>query len=63
MQILINIEICDIDFENELINYRHTKNRKIQAVFMSITLNKVLVKYPRHRKGGTDEYLFVNAYG
>lgn len=63
VQTLINIKISDIDFENELINYRHTKNRKVQVVPLSSTLKKVLTDYLRYRKGNTDEYLFVNAYG
>lgn len=63
VQTLINIKISDIDFENELINYRHTKNRKVQVVPLSNTLKKVVTEYLRYRKGNTDEYLFVNAYG
>lgn len=38
---LVNIKICDLDFENELIKYSHTKNRKGQLVPMSNTLKRV----------------------
>lgn len=63
VQTLINIKISDIDFENELINYSHTKNRKVQVVPLASTLKKVLMEYLRYRKGSADDYLFVNAYG
>lgn len=61
---LINIKIRDLDFENQLITYTHTKNRKQQVVPMSNSLKKVLIEYLRFRKSESmDEYLFCNVFG
>lgn len=61
---LVNIRINDLDFDNQLITYTHTKNRKQQIVPMSITLKKVLAEYIEYRKADKqDDLLFVNAYG
>lgn len=61
---LVNIRIKDLDFENDLIKYFHTKNRKQQIVPMSNTLKKVLLEYLQFRKANNEEdFLFVNAYG
>jgi integrase/recombinase XerD len=64
MATLINITLQDIDFENQLIIYRHTKNRKQQIIPMSNSLKKYLLEYLEFRKiNSQDDYLFVNAYG
>lgn len=55
---LTNVKIADVDFVNELITYRHTKNRKIQFVPLSKQLSKVLTEYLRYRKGEKDDLLF-----
>lgn len=61
---LINLKVKDLDFDNSLIKYSHTKNRKQQVVPMSHTLSKVLAEYLQFRKTETEEdYVFVNAYG
>ncbi|MDS0526182.1 tyrosine-type recombinase/integrase [Clostridium sp. SHJSY1] len=60
---LINIRICDLDFENRLITYEHTKNRKQQIVPMSKTLEKVLSEYIVFRGGEPTEYLFPTQFG
>lgn len=61
---LINIKIEDLDFENDLITYNHTKNRRRHIVPMSKTLREVLVEYLQYRKGDAKEdYLFVTVYG
>ncbi len=61
---LVNIKIQDLDFENDLIKYRHTKNRFGQIVPMSFSLKKVLIEYLQYRGAESeDEYLFVSAYG
>lgn len=60
---LVNIKIKDLDFENELITYKVTKNRKQQIVPMSNTLKHILIEYLQYRNGKVEDYLFVNAYG
>jgi integrase/recombinase XerD len=61
---LVNIKVQDLDFENQLISYKFTKNRKQQIVPMSNSLKKVLVEYLEYRKPeAMDDYIFVNAYG
>lgn len=55
---LTNARIADVDFENELIAYRHTKNKKAQYVPLSKHLSKVLTEYLRYRKGEKDDLLF-----
>lgn len=60
---LVNIKIQDLDFDNMLITYKHTKNRKQQIVPTSNSLKKVLDEYLQYRAGEREEYLFINAYG
>lgn len=60
---LINIRIKDLDFENDLISYSHTKNRKSQLMPISFNLKKVLIEYLQYRKGEQEDYLFCTAYG
>jgi integrase/recombinase XerD len=60
---LVNIKIRDIDFENDLITYTWTKNRKQQVVPMANSLKRILIEYLQYRKGEADDFLFVNAYG
>lgn len=58
---LVNIKVCDLDFDNDLIYYRHTKNRKQQIVPMTTSLKKILIEYIKYiDKQG---YLFCNTYG
>lgn len=52
-----------MDFENDLINYGYTKNRKSQLVPMSNSLKQILIEYIAYRKGTEEDFLFVNAYG
>ncbi|MEG2811603.1 MAG: tyrosine-type recombinase/integrase [Clostridium sp.] len=58
---LINIKVKDINFDDNLITYTHTKNRKQQIVPLSPTLKYILFEYLKIR--GDGEYLFCNAYG
>ncbi|PJI10325.1 integrase [Clostridium sp. CT7] len=61
---LINLKIKDIDFDNDLITYRHTKNRRQTIIPLSLTLKQVLVEYLKYRKANNEEdYLFCNSYG
>jgi len=60
---LCNLKIKDLDFENDLIKYDWTKNRRQQIVPMSKSLKRILIEYIGYREGEADDYLFVNAYG
>ncbi|KMT21519.1 tyrosine-type recombinase/integrase [Clostridium cylindrosporum] len=60
---IINVKIRDVDFDNNLITYRYTKNRKRQIVPLSSTLKHVLYKYLKVRDGKDDDYLFCGIYG
>jgi integrase/recombinase XerD len=59
---LVNLKIKDLDFENELIVYLHSKNRRAQIVPMSRKLKQILTEYLSFRNGKEDDYVFVNAY-
>lgn len=59
----LNLQICDIDFENMLITLRKTKNRKQQIIPLSVTLADILKEYLEVRGGELDDYLFCNIYG
>lgn len=59
----LDIKISDIDFENSLITYRKTKNRKQQIVPLSKSLEKILFSYLEIRGGEPEDYLFCNEYG
>lgn len=58
-----NIKIGDLDFDNDCIILRHTKNKRQQIIPMSSTLKEVLLEYLKYRKGNPDDYLFCNQYG
>ena len=60
---LINVKIQDLDFENDLIYIRVTKNRKTLVLPMGKTLKKVLLEYLRYRSGEDNDYLFCNLEG
>jgi integrase/recombinase XerD len=61
---LVNLKLVDLDFENQLIKYSHTKNRRQQIVPMSNTLKVILIEYLQYRQAENEnDYLFVNAYG
>jgi integrase/recombinase XerD len=58
---LINIKIEDLDFENDLVKFCHTKNRKQQLMPISISLKETLIEYLNYRNEEGVDYLFVNA--
>jgi integrase/recombinase XerD len=58
-----NLKICDIDFENDMIHLRKTKNRREQIIPLSSSLRKVLKEYLKYRKGESEDYLFCNVTG
>ena len=59
----LGIMIGDLDFINQLIHIRKTKNRKEQIIPMSDVLCKVLREYLRYRKGTSEDYVFCNTTG
>lgn len=59
----INIQIKDLDFENQLITFTQTKNKKQQIVPMSSKLNEVLTEYLSLWNYTSDDYLFPNFQG
>lgn len=58
-----NLKIGDVDFDNDVIHLRKTKNRREQIIPLSRSLGKVLKEYLRYREGGTDDYLFCSVTG
>jgi len=60
---ILNIKICDLDFDNALIQVNKTKNRKAQIIPLSATLASVLKEFLIYRKGEAGDYLFCNTYG
>ena len=60
---LRNVRIEDLDFDNELIYIRVTKNRKLVIVPMGQAIKKVLLEYLRIRGGEAEDFLFCNLEG
>ena len=57
---LRNIQIRDLDFDSEMILFRHMKAKNTQYVPMGREMKRILVEYLRIRKGKPEEYLFPN---
>jgi len=55
---LVRILIKDIDWDNHLIQYRHTKNKSIQYMPITLALERVLKDYLATRCGEPDSFLF-----
>jgi len=60
---VINIKIGDIDFDNETIILKKTKNKNQQIIPISNSLKVVLLEYLKYRKGTDENYLFCTATG
>lgn len=61
---LNNIKIEDIDFDNNLITLKVTKNRKILILPMEKHLRNILTEYLKYRQASSKEdYLFTNIFG
>ena len=58
---IINIKIGDIDFDNDTIILKKTKNRSQQIIPISNSLKIVLIEYLKYRKGTIEDYLFCNS--
>ncbi|WP_300348293.1 tyrosine-type recombinase/integrase [Clostridium sp.] len=64
MSSLINIKIRDLDFDNDVVNITHTKNRKQLIIPLNQTMIKTLKQYLKVRQfKNIDDYLFCNVYG
>jgi integrase/recombinase XerD len=57
------ILIRDVDLENGLVYYRHTKNRKVQVIPLCTAMTAVLREYMRFRGGEESDYLFCTETG
>ncbi|MBQ4326970.1 MAG: tyrosine-type recombinase/integrase [Clostridia bacterium] len=60
---VLNLQIRDLDFDNNVIQLNKTKNRKAQIVPMASSLAVILKEYLTYRKGELDDYVFCNSYG
>lgn len=60
---ITEVKLEDLDFSNELITLRHTKNKKAQVIPMSRSLNIILKEYLEFRGGDPEDYLFCNQFG
>lgn len=56
---IINIRLGDLDFDNDIVTLKHTKNKKPQIIPMSDNLKKVLHKYiSTWFEAENDDFLF-----
>ena len=55
---VVNIKICDVDFEHNIIHLRKLKNRKQQFVPMSTSLKEALTLYLKVWDWDNDSFLF-----
>ena len=57
---LRNVLIKDLDFDSDMILFRHTKNKSTQYVPMGKEMKRILLEYLNIREGKPDDYLFPN---
>ncbi|MDU7243331.1 tyrosine-type recombinase/integrase [Clostridium sp.] len=61
---LINIRIKDINFDDEVVNIIHTKNRKSLIIPLNKQIKSILKEYLKYRQhSDIEEKLFCNCYG
>lgn len=61
---LINIRICDVDFDTNVIHVNVTKNRTPLLIPMNKDLRRILEEYLKYRQyEDANDYLFCNEYG
>ena len=60
---VINIKIEDIDFDNNTIILKKTKNKNQQIIPIANSLKTVLLEYLKYRKGMGEDYLFCSFTG
>lgn len=57
------IQVRDVDLCNNLVYYRHTKNRKAQVIPLCSTMTGILREYLRFRGGQDSDFLFCSETG
>ena len=57
------IQIRDVDLDGGVVFYRHTKNRKTQAIPLCSAMVSILREYLRHRGGEAADFLFCTEIG
>lgn len=60
---LINIQIKDVDFDNEVVNINVTKNGKPLIIPLNSDIIRILKEYLKYRNGAPEDYLFCNVFG
>ena len=60
---LMNIQIKDIDFDNDVVNINATKNGKPLIIPLNSDIIKILKEYLKYRNGAPEDYLFCNVFG
>ena len=60
---LMNIQIKDIDFDNDVVNINVTKNGKPLIIPLNSDIIKILREYLKYRNGAPEDYLFCNVFG
>ncbi len=58
-----SLKIADIDFYNNLISLKTTKNRKPLVIPITKALQPILKEYLAIRKGSNEDYVFCTVYG
>lgn len=59
---LRNVLIKDLDFDSDMILFRHMKARNVQYVPMGKEMKHILLEYLDIREGKPDDYLFPNQH-
>lgn len=62
-QTILNIQIRDVDFDNNIVHFRHNKNRKVQVIPLCTTMQLILKEYLTYRGGEPEDYLFCTVTG
>lgn len=57
------IQIRDVDLDNGIVHFRHTKNRKAQVIPLCTEMQKILREYLRFRRGADTDTLFCTENG
>ena len=60
---ILSLKVSDIDFDNNLLSLKTTKNRKHLMLPITSSLQPILREYLIIRKGDSDSYVFCNRYG
>lgn len=60
---VVNLKICDLDFDNMLIKLTTTKNKRQQIIPMAQSLKIILMEYLNIRGGNLNDYVFCTETG